>query len=165
MAYIYVERKDGKIARVEIPDGGDDLWRDIGKFWPISYDYIDEGMIVPGDVSRWDISFNLDDGPDGDMYLAKWALGGHCIVEDMRKYGMGVIFKVPREDWATIFSEGEFDEWDQGRDMHHPVQPGTFHGVPFEVEYKFEDGEEDPDDYDDDQYWIDHVVSIRWVRE
>lgn len=48
--------------------------------------------------------------------------------------------------------------------MSHPVQPGTLHGVPFEVEYEIKDGEEIPHE-DDDEFWLDHVVSIRWVRE
>lgn len=71
---------------------------------------------------------------------------------------------VPREDWAEMLAKGDLREWGEGRDLNHPVQPGVLNGIPFEVEFEFDDGEEIPHEADD-RFWLDHVASIRWVRE
>lgn len=151
--YVYIERRDGKIARLEIPD---DLgvWDSIWESWPKAYDYIDEDMLIPGyiAVTAWDDRFDLDDGPTRDASLISWIIEGLAI---------------PRKDWAKMLSEGILESWDEGRDMSHAVQPGTLNGHRFEIEYEFGDDEEDPeeDNADDDQYWLSHVVDMRWVIE
>lgn len=217
--FINVQRKDKEIARVELPDGGEDLWGDIEKNWPHAYDLIFDGsMIVPGEVSRWSETFYLG-GPEADERLCVWILGGAFMVEDV-EFG-GEIFQtfyetceeavreaerawdyltprerskrhilactyrfedqidgalpsfpiwesdsteVHRKVWPVFFNDGDFEAWGEGRDMSHPVQSGTLYALPFEVEYEFDDGEEVPHDADD-QYWLAHVASIRWVRE
>lgn len=146
--YFYIERDDKKIASIELPDEDEDFWGSIEEHWPQAYDLIDEDMIIPGyiAVDTWDERFFIGE----DAELRDWILDA---------YG-----EAPREDWAKIISEGEFDAWGEGPDMSHPVQPGTLDGRRFEVEYEFKPYENIPHDADD-EFWLSHVVSIRWVRE
>lgn len=109
MAYIYIERKDSKIAMVEIPDDAEDVWSAIEERLPLSYDIIDEKMIIPGEVSLWDDRFDLDD-QDGDKRLCMWVMGGPFVVEDARKDGRGDIFQTFHEDIADAVSAAK-QEW------------------------------------------------------
>lgn len=110
MAYIYIERKDSKIAMVEIPDDAEDVWSAIEECWPLSYDAIFDGTIVQGEVSRWDDRFDLDD-QDGDERLCKWVMGGPYVVEDSRKDGRGDIFQKFYETREEAVREADGD-WD-----------------------------------------------------
>lgn len=211
-----IERDDGKIARVELPDDDDmDFWDSVEKHWPQAYDHIDEDMIIPGYMhpTNFDETFYLGE----DQSLCVWILGGPFMVED-EEYG-GDVFQTyyetreeavreaerkwshltPREQskrrivactyhfedggalpsdllwesdstevhrkiWPVFFSDGELEAWGEGQDMCHPVGQGTLYALPFEIEYEFEDGEDIPHEADD-QFWLAHVVSIRWLRE
>lgn len=85
---------------------------------------------------------------------------GHVVCHDVALE----LVTIPRKDWAKVFSEGKFDAWGEGYDDDHPLQPGTLNGRRFEVEYEFEPNEDVPHDADD-EFWLSHVASIRWVME
>lgn len=75
--HIYIERKDGKIARVEVHNGNfpldddRDIWGYLEMYWPKSYDHITEDMVLPSYV-RWDDRFDLGE----DAELRDWIMEG-----------------------------------------------------------------------------------------
>lgn len=83
----YITREDGKIAKIMLPDGGDDVWKDIEITYPQSYDDIEQDMLTL-DPCDWDASFS----PDEDHELSNW------IVEYPTTYD-GMVDKVRAEPW------------------------------------------------------------------
>lgn len=72
--YDYIEREDGKIARIELPDE-DGFWEWLEATYPEAYDLIDEHMVIwDGDVSGWDVTFTEGE----DAQLVEWIKDAEC---------------------------------------------------------------------------------------
>ena len=103
---VFVEREDGRQARVMVPDVGEDVWTCILEAYPRSYDLMDEGRTVVDDGAgySWDASFV----PGEDAELAVWL-----------KEGRGFAVQVsdalrPEEAHGTdIWCEGRFGTLDE----------------------------------------------------
>ena len=102
MIVVLVARKtDGKTARVDVPDMGEDLWTCIGAAYPRSYDVMDESMVTPTEhAESWDERFR----PGEDPELAAWLQECEAKAVELDELGRvkGVIASSEgRREWAV----------------------------------------------------------------
>lgn len=84
---MYIERADGKIARLVMDDdGSEDMWDTILGNFPGSYDLIGEDMVIPGYMhpDTWDESFGPGEGGvEQDIRLMRWLIEGETYDGDL----------------------------------------------------------------------------------
>lgn len=140
--YLRVTNAAGEVAKVVLPvQEGDDLWSAIDRAYPEAWDVLEPKDIEvcekEGEVSGWIVSFMPGEGKD----LAEW----FC--------------EIPETLWREVLEEADLGEWDEGRDMEHPIQPGKWHGFSIQVVYEVPS---DADTWDwSDEDWLAAVESVR----
>lgn len=138
-----VVRPAGDVAKVVLPvQEGDDLWSAIERSYPEAWDILEPGDIdvIGADgiqLDRWDVMFS----PGQGKALAEW------------------FAEVPESVWGAVMDEADLGEWDEGRDMEHPVQPGKWRGHRIEIVYEVPSDAETWDWGDGE--WLAAVESIR----
>lgn len=120
---MYIE-VGGQIAEIEIPETGhedDGPWESLAAAYPLSYDHIDEEMVVPtyGGAPHADYGF----GPESDADLALWILdGGQEIYRYELQISEGVTITIDRLNGDHI-ERGTVIWWNRGKKMDVDLTP------------------------------------------
>lgn len=102
MVVVLVARKtDGKTARVDVPDTGEDLWYSIDRAYPRSYDLMDESMVTPTEhAESWDEKFGPGEDPELEAWLQE--AEARAVELDEMGYVKTVIASYDgRREWAV----------------------------------------------------------------